>query len=588
MKRSLVLSVVIITRNRRDLLTRTLETVFEQDFPPDAYEVIVVVDGATDGTIEMLRALKPPASLLVLEQSNSGAAAARNAGLRAARGELVLFLDDDVLCAPSLFRAHATAHANLSSGIVIGAVLTAAESPPSLAADWRRLSDRNGLVPWKGKLRWPDHLAVSCNCSVSRTTAFASGGFDERFKSRRDDLELGIRLQKAGGCFHYEPDAITYEVYNKSASDLLYSDGTCLGRNEILLSHTHPDYRSCSALARLDDGPWWRRLARRLAATAPVSPDFLFRAPYWLAERLRQLAGPRRAGVRLLEIRMAIEFYRSALREAGSFKSLRHEFGMRLPVLLYHRVGMPSSSEYPLLAVSPEKFERQLRWLARRGYVGIRASDWLAWCREGKPLPDRPVLLSFDDAYGDLAEYPLPMIKHYGFSATVFVVTAKLGGTNDWDRGQYRADFPLLTADQVRYWADQGIEFGAHTRNHRDLTTLSDANLADEIGGSGEDLKQLLGSPATCFAYPYGSYNQAAQAHVRRFFQSAFTVDEGFNDLSTDPHLLRRITIQPGDLGIDFAWRVRYGSVPLAQLRGWVRLRTRVKRAIGWLRPAHE
>jgi peptidoglycan/xylan/chitin deacetylase (PgdA/CDA1 family) len=418
--------------------------------------------------------------------------------------------------------------------------------------------------------------------------ALACGGFDERFKSRRDDLELGLRLQRAGVRFHYQPEAITYELYTKSASDLLHSDGTCLGRNEILLSRTHPDYRSCSALARLDEGPWWRQLARRLAAAAPLSPDFLLRAPYWLAERLRRFLGPRRAGVRLLELRLAIEFYRSALREAGSFKALRHEFGMRLPVLLYHRVAVRSSSEYPSLTVSAKKFERQVRWLAKQGYVGIRASDWLAWCHEGKALPEKPVLFTFDDAYADLTEYALPVLQRYGFSAVVFVVTGKLGGTNDWDRGKWAADLPLMTADQVRYWANQGIEFGAHTRTHRDLTILTDAELADEIAGSAEDLKQLLGAPATSFAYPHGSYNPPVQDHVRRVFQAAFTVDEGFNTISSDPHLLRRIMVGPGDLSIDFAWRLWFARIPLAHLRARLRLRTRAKRAIGWLRPAHE
>ena len=122
------LSVVIPTYNRRNILSRTLPTVFRQDFSADEYEVIIVVDGATDGTVEMLRDLKPPCPFHVLEQSNRGQASARNAGLQAACGELVLFLDDDLLCDRFLFREHQAAHDGTDPVVVIGPVYLAPES----------------------------------------------------------------------------------------------------------------------------------------------------------------------------------------------------------------------------------------------------------------------------------------------------------------------------------------------------------------------------------------------------------------------------------------------------------------------------
>ncbi len=98
------ISVVVATYNRRAVLARTLPTLFAQDLPPGQYEVIVVVDGSTDGTAEWLRGLRPRQAFRVLEQPNLGPAAARNAGLAAARGGLILFLDDDILCGPTLLR----------------------------------------------------------------------------------------------------------------------------------------------------------------------------------------------------------------------------------------------------------------------------------------------------------------------------------------------------------------------------------------------------------------------------------------------------------------------------------------------------
>ena len=96
------ISVIIPTYNRRHVLERTLPGVLAQDFPPQDYEVIVVMDGSTDGTAEMLRDLKPKCSLRVLESQHRGAGAARNVGIRAAVGELVLFLDDDLITTPGL------------------------------------------------------------------------------------------------------------------------------------------------------------------------------------------------------------------------------------------------------------------------------------------------------------------------------------------------------------------------------------------------------------------------------------------------------------------------------------------------------
>ena len=96
------LSVVIPTFNRQRVLERTLPSLLAQDFPPENYEIIVVVDGSTDGTAQMLRELKPMCAFRVLDSPHRGPGAARNLGIRAAVGELVLFLDDDLVCTPGL------------------------------------------------------------------------------------------------------------------------------------------------------------------------------------------------------------------------------------------------------------------------------------------------------------------------------------------------------------------------------------------------------------------------------------------------------------------------------------------------------
>src|SRR5450759_669360 len=120
-------SIVIPTYNRRSVLTQTLPTVFGQDFSPDDYEVIVVVDGSSDGTVEMLRTYTPRCAFRVLEQVNRGPAVARNNGLAVARGDLVLFLDDDIRCEQDLIRQHVMSHDNSERLVIHGPILIAPE-----------------------------------------------------------------------------------------------------------------------------------------------------------------------------------------------------------------------------------------------------------------------------------------------------------------------------------------------------------------------------------------------------------------------------------------------------------------------------
>jgi peptidoglycan/xylan/chitin deacetylase (PgdA/CDA1 family) len=160
-------------------------------------------------------------------------------------------------------------------------------------------------------------------------------------------------------------------------------------------------------------------------------------------------------------------------------------------------------------------------------------------------------------------------------------VTGRLGGTNTWDEAEGSGTLHLMTAEQIRSWAEQGIEFGAHSRTHPDLTKLSTAECSAEVAGSKSDLSALLGSPVVSFAYPYGECNDAVRDLVRLEFDLAFSVEEGMNYLRGDPHLLRRAYIGPKDSLTEFGLIVRLGG--LNNLRSLYRrfgIRTRIRRAI--------
>jgi peptidoglycan/xylan/chitin deacetylase (PgdA/CDA1 family) len=250
-----------------------------------------------------------------------------------------------------------------------------------------------------------------------------------------------------------------------------------------------------------------------------------------------------------------------------------------LPVLLYHRVGSadPDPRSAPL-TVTTAKFARQIRRLERRGYVGIRPSDWVAFRRHGRPLPRKPILITFDDAYAEVGEHALPILHEHGFTATIFVVTGQLGGYNSWDDASGLPQRILMSAQDIRRWAAIGFEFGGHSHGHIELTKLTPAELDDELTACRDVLTELLGHCPCSFAYPYGSHNHAVRAATARLFEVAFGTTEGRNDTGSDLFDVHRTYVFPNDLMIDFASRTRLGYSILRRLQGRVRLRSRLAR----------
>lgn len=581
------ISVIIPTYNRRHVLERTLPGVLAQDFPPQDYEVIVVMDGSTDDTAELLRDLKPKCSLRVLESQHLGAGAARNLGIRAAVGELVLFLDDDLITTPGLVRQHYSAHAGADPSVVQGRMYIAPDSSQTII---RNAIERIGvdyyarISPDMG-LRFPEGmssvyvLSYLVNSSMPRDVLVRCGGFDEQFLAA-EELDLGLRLWKMGLSFRYRPDAIVYEYYVKSSAAYLQSQARALGAGDLRASRKHYEYRPYCGLSTWAESHAGKRWLLKALTRLPISLIPLMSLPLRMEKSFYRFETIRKLASRLLNWTSTVAHLEGALGVAGSWKALEEEFERSCSSLLYHHVGPARPGTKRELTVSPERFERQIRWLARRGYAGIKPSDWLNWIRRGTSLPKKPILVTFDDAYADTADHALPILRKYGFSAAVFVVTERLAATNTWDEVQGCGTLQLMTGEQIQYWARQGIEFGAHSRTHPHLSKLPASELAAEVVGSKDDLTALLGYPPVSFAYPYGEYNDAVCDLVRGNFDLAFSVEEGLNYLSGDPHLLRRAYVGPGDSLIEFALSVRRGGI--RRLRDWrikLALRTRLKRA---------
>ncbi|WP_329410055.1 polysaccharide deacetylase family protein [Streptomyces sp. NBC_00704] len=209
-------------------------------------------------------------------------------------------------------------------------------------------------------------------------------------------------------------------------------------------------------------------------------------------------------------------------------------------VAMYHSVGDCSEDPYRI-TVTPERLEKQLRWLRRRGLRGVSVGELLAarGRGEGRGL----VGLTFDDGYADFLTDALPVLRRNGCTATLFVLPGRFGGDNAWDPLGPRK--PLLTADGVRRAADEGVEIGSHGLTHVDLTAADDLALKTETVESRAVLAELLGAAPDGFCYPYGTIDRRAVDAVREAgYAYACAIDPG---PLNGPHALPRLHVGQND-----------------------------------------
>jgi peptidoglycan/xylan/chitin deacetylase (PgdA/CDA1 family) len=185
---------------------------------------------------------------------------------------------------------------------------------------------------------------------------------------------------------------------------------------------------------------------------------------------------------------------------------------VEIPILIYHHVVPGGGS--PVLYVTPGGFEQQLQYLQSNGYQSVSFAD-LADCLEyGAPLPERPVILSFDDGWENQYQYAFPLLQKYGFTGTFYVVSGYIDHQN------------FMTTEQLKRMMAAGMVIGGHSRTHPALSGVGNGRLKDEVAGSKAWLEDRLGVAIDSFAYPYGSYSSATVAAVKAAgYRTARTVD---------------------------------------------------------------
>lgn len=207
------ITVVIPTYQRKDRLARVLEGLSRQTYPD--FDVVVVDDGSTDGTSRYLREARFPFQVRAISQLNAGPAAARNAGVAAATGEIVLFLDDDVLPGPELVGEHLRAQAAEPRCAVMGPLGSLPRySQPWVAWEQAMLEDQYRAMA-RGEWEPTFRQFWTGNASVPREEILGAGGFDTGFR-RAEDVELAVRLARRGVRFRFHPAAQTLHAAERT------------------------------------------------------------------------------------------------------------------------------------------------------------------------------------------------------------------------------------------------------------------------------------------------------------------------------------------------------------------------------------
>ena len=177
----------------------------------------------------------------------------------------------------------------------------------------------------------------------------------------------------------------------------------------------------------------------------------------------------------------------------------------RVPILMYHYLSdpPPGADRYRRdLSVPPALFEQHLAYLREQGYQAITLYDLLYHLTQGAPLPERPVIITFDDGYRDNYENAFPLLEEYGFDATFFVL---IEVTN-----QGEAEY--LTWDMLREMHAAGMDIECHARVHENLPENDDARLIWQVLGCREAIEKELGQRPRFVAYPSGRFDERVAA----------------------------------------------------------------------------
>jgi peptidoglycan/xylan/chitin deacetylase (PgdA/CDA1 family) len=216
-----------------------------------------------------------------------------------------------------------------------------------------------------------------------------------------------------------------------------------------------------------------------------------------------------------------------------------------VPILLYHSISENVPAKFADWAVPPQMFADHMAYLAENRYTPITVTRFADAIAGGNGfLPDRPVVVTFDDGFADFYTDALPVLKQYGFGATLYIPSGLVGASDH--RLYDESGKPMLEWDQIAEISESGIECGAHSHSHPQLDTLSVESARREIFRSKEILEDHLNRQITSFSYPHGYHSPAVRRLVQEAgYTSACGVKHAMSGTTDDPFALARIIIRP-------------------------------------------
>ena len=249
-----------------------------------------------------------------------------------------------------------------------------------------------------------------------------------------------------------------------------------------------------------------------------------------------------------------------------------------IPVLMYHSISPSATPGYLPFAVPPSLFAEHMAYLADRGYTPMTVTQFIGAADQTRDTcPQRPVVLTFDDGFLDFFTEALPVLRRYGYPATLYLATGYIGGTSRWMQREGEASRPIVTWDQVREISASGVECGGHSHRHLQLDTLPRALARDEIVRCKSLLEDHLGQEVSSFAYPHGYHSAVTKRLVREAgYTSACAVGYAMSSRTADPFAIERLRMG-ADTSVDVLAGLLTTPVPSALATAYKRTR-----ASGW------
>lgn len=213
-----------------------------------------------------------------------------------------------------------------------------------------------------------------------------------------------------------------------------------------------------------------------------------------------------------------------------------------VPILMYHKVS-PNFFKSNL-RVNPEEFEKQIKYLKEQDFSSLSFEDFILWRKGERPLPPKSVIITFDDGYEDNYLYAYPVLKKYGFSATIFLIVGKLGEEIRWEREKRRPEAKLLSWDKIKEMKENGMDFGSHTMLHPNLTKVPRKQAKWEMRKSKRIIEENINQKAVVFSYPFGKHNKKVRQLVRKNkYLCAVSTKPGWASKKSNIYSLPRLRI---------------------------------------------